>query len=68
MIVAGCVLPLQIMAPETYGPILLYRKAKRLQKEGHNVVPPPSRKFSTILATALKRPPRKKSSPNIADR
>jgi MFS family permease len=58
MIVAGVVLPFQLLAPETYGPIILYRKAKRLEKQGVNVVPPKFHKFSTVLATALKRPPR----------
>jgi MFS transporter, DHA1 family, multidrug resistance protein len=58
MIFAGVVLPLQIMSPETYAPIILYRKALRLQKQGVNVSPPKTRPFSQILATALKRPPR----------
>jgi DHA1 family multidrug resistance protein-like MFS transporter len=58
MIFAGCVFPFMIFAPETYAPIILYRKAKRLQKEGVNVVPPRMRPFKTILATAVKRPPR----------
>jgi MFS family permease len=58
MIFAGIILPIQMLAPETYGPILLYRKAKRLEKQGVNVVPPKFHKFSSVLATALKRPPR----------
>ena len=58
MIFAACVLPFQIMAPETYGPILLYRKAKRLEKEGKNVVPPKFHPFRQVLIIALKRPPR----------
>lgn len=58
MIFAGVILVIQILAPETYGPILLYRKAKRLEREGANVVPPKFHKFSVVLATALKRPPR----------
>src|SRR5271154_19986 len=57
MILAGVVLPFQVLAPETYAPIILYRKAKRLEKQGLNVVPPKFNKFSTVLATALKRPP-----------
>ena len=58
MIFAGLVLPFQAFAPETYGPFLLYKKAKRLQKAGENILPPKIRPFSSILATALKRPPR----------
>jgi len=58
MIFSGVVFVLQCLAPETYGPILLYRKAIRLEKEGVNVLPPKTRPFSEILATALKRPPR----------
>jgi MFS family permease len=58
MIFAGAVLPLQILSPETYAPVLLYQKAKRMQKEGYNVCPPKTRPFRVILATALKRPPR----------
>jgi len=58
MIFAALVLPFQIMTPETYGPILLYRKAKRLEKEGKNVIPPKFHPFRQVLVTALKRPPR----------
>ena len=58
MIFAGVVLPFQISAPETYAPILLYRKAKRLEKEGKNVVPPKFHPFRQVLMTAIKRPPR----------
>jgi uncharacterized membrane protein len=58
MIVAIVVLPFQVMAPETYAPILLYRKAKRLEKEGKNIIPPKFAPFRHVLITALKRPPR----------
>ena len=58
MIFSGCIWPLQVFAPETYAPYVLYRKAKRLQKAGHNVLPPKFRPFRSVLATALKRPPR----------
>lgn len=56
MIFAGVILPLQILSPETYAPILLYRKAKRMQKEGHNILPPKTRPLHVIIVTALKRP------------
>jgi MFS family permease len=59
MIFAGFVLPFQILAPETYAPYLLFKKAKRLQKQGRNVVPPKFRPFTEVLVVALKRPPRK---------
>jgi MFS family permease len=58
MIFSFCVWILQWFAPETYSPYILYRKAKRLQKAGEHVVPPKTRPFRLILATALKRPPR----------
>jgi hypothetical protein len=58
MIFAGLVWPLQIFSPETYAPYILYRKAKRLQKAGENILPPKFRPFGTVLSTALKRPPR----------
>jgi MFS family permease len=58
MIFAGCIWPLQVFSPETYAPYILYRKAKRLQKAGENILPPKFRPFSAVLATALKRPPR----------
>jgi MFS family permease len=58
MIFSGCIWPLQVLAPETYAPYILYKKAKRLQKAGHNVLPPKFNPFRKVLATALKRPPR----------
>jgi MFS family permease len=58
LIFAACVVPFQILAPETYGPFILTKKAKRLQKEGKNVIPPKSRRFAAVMAIALKRPPR----------
>ena len=61
MIFAGVLLTLQIAAPETYAPILLHRKAKRLQNQGVNVVAPPIQPFRTAFIIAIKRPPR--SSP-----
>jgi len=59
MIFAGCVAPIVFFAPESYAPILLYRKAKRLSKQGENVAPPHFRPFRTVLGIALRRPPRK---------
>ena len=58
MIFSACVLPLQLFAPETYAPILLYRKAKRLEKAGADASPPKFRPFRSVLAIAVKRPPR----------
>lgn len=63
MIFAGCILPVQCFAPETYAPILLYRKAKRLSKDGAKIAPPHFRPFRSVVAIALKRPPRMPSSP-----
>lgn len=61
LILAGVVLPFVALVPETYAPILLKRKAKKLRKEtgDENIVAPfdlEKRGLKAILTVTLARP------------
>lgn len=60
VIVAGVSLPLLVFCPETYGPILLVHRARKMRNEGDKDAIAPleldERSLSSIFATALTRP------------